>query len=234
MDTPSPPAPPRPPPRPAPAKAARAEPAPAPAKPAPLPKPQPRPADLNLDALASSLARSAPARRPARELDLGAIASSLPRAKPAKVARNDLDLGALTASLPAGSRHAAAQRGAARTAAAPTVRPAAPPNLTGDELGALRDKWSRLWRPNCEAEGASRIVIRVALRLSASGYLVGSPEVVGQSGEGVNEAVIDAAAQRAKAAVRAGEPYTEIPREKLAALPPITARFNGKEACSAR
>jgi hypothetical protein len=106
--------------------------------------------------------------------------------------------------------------------------------LTGDELGALRDKLVRLWNPNCGVEGAARVVLRVEMRLSPDGRLAAAPRVVSRTAEGASDDVIDASAQRALSAVRAGEPYDELPKDRYFAWKDIIVRFNAREACSGR
>jgi hypothetical protein len=85
-----------------------------------------------------------------------------------------------------------------------------------------------LWNPNCEVEGAGGVQVRVEMKLSPTGFLIGQPALVSQAGSGVDASVVQASAQRALSAVKQGEPSTEIPRD---GPHDIILRFNAKQAC---
>ena len=86
----------------------------------------------------------------------------------------------------------------------------------------------RLWHPNCGIEGATGVVVKVRIRLDADHNLVGSPTVLSKSSSGADQAVVDAAAQRARTAVAQGAPYTELPAD---APKDIVLNFNARQAC---
>lgn len=175
-------------------------PTPVPAPPTPAP---PKPPALDLDALASRLPK--PKQQP--RLDLNALASRLPR------------------------QAANAPRGPAlRPETAPEARQAAgaAQGLSADEASLLAAKLNRLWNPNCGAEGAAGIVVKVNIRLTQTGGLASPPALVGpQSGDPVWQA----AAQRALNAAARGAPYDELPRERFAVWKDINVNFDGREAC---
>lgn len=189
---------------------------PTPPAPVPKPAPSPTPKPLDLDALAKPL----PKRQPA--LDLNALAKPLPKPRPA------LDLNALAANTP--RRPANAQRGAARPETAVEARTAlgAGQGLSADEASLLAAKLNRLWNPNCGAEGAADVLVKVNMRLTQGGGLAAPPTVVGPQS---NNPVWQAAAQRALSAVARGAPYDELPRDRYAVWKDINFNFDGRQAC---
>ena len=227
---------PEPTPRPTPPKPTPPRPTPKPSPPKPVPKPEPKPQpQLNLD----SLAKPTP-RHEARPLDLSALTKSQARKS------QDLDLAALASSpgksharsssldlsalADAPSGHRASTRGPARAETDRTARQAAgaATALDANALGALTEKVIRLWHPNCGIEGATGVVVKVRIRLDADHNLVGSPTVLSKSSSGADQAVVDAAAQRARTAVAQGAPYTELPAD---APKDIVLNFNARQAC---
>jgi protein TonB len=204
--TPAPPAPPPPP-----------KPTPAPPKPTP---PAPAPAPLDLDALASKL----PKTKPQPKLDLSALASKLPPQKQ----QPKLDLATLAASRPA--RPGNAPRGPLRPELAVESRTAlgAAQGLSADEASLLASKLNRLWHPNCGAEGANELQVKVNIRLTPTGGLASPPVLVGAQ---QNSPLWQAAAQRALSAVAQGAPYDELPRDRYAVWKDINFNFNGRQAC---
>jgi hypothetical protein len=189
-------------------------PVPAPPTPAPAPpKPQPK---LDLNALSKPKTPT---------LDLDALASKLPKPK----AQPKLDLNALASRLP---RQAAnAPKGPAlRPETAPEARQALGPaqGLTADEANLLAAKLNRLWNPNCGAEGAGAIVVKVNIRLTPVGELAAPPQLVGPQS---NDPVWQAAARRALTAAARGAPYSELPRDRYAVWKDVNVNFNGREAC---
>jgi len=204
------------------------EPAPAPPQPAPVPKPTPpKPAPepkLDLDALAKKVPKAKP--KPQPKLDLDALA----RQKPDPKAQARLDLDALASRLP---RPASGRRGETRAEQAPQSRDAvgAAQGLTADEASLLASKLNRLWNPNCAAEGASGVQVRVNIRLTQTGALAASPRLIGgQPGDPVWQA----AAQRALTAVARGAPYDELPPDRYQVWKDINFNFNGRQACGGR
>ncbi|HTK33749.1 MAG TPA: energy transducer TonB [Caulobacteraceae bacterium] len=203
-----------PPPEPAPPPPA---PTPAPPKPAPVPPPPaPAPTPLDLDALASKLKTKPPSK-----LDLTALASKLPQKTQPK-----LDLNALAKP----QRPANASRGTLRPELAVQSRTAAgaAQGLTSDEASLLAAKLNRLWNPNCGAEGAADVQVKVNIRLGPTGALASPPAVVGPQS---NNPVWQAAAQRALTAVARGAPYDELPRDRYAIWKDINFNFNARQAC---
>jgi outer membrane biosynthesis protein TonB len=142
-------------------------------------------------------------------------------------AASDLDLNALAASSAARAR---APKGPARLETDLLARLAAGKAvaLSGDAMNALQAKLNRLWNPNCEVEGGAGVQVKVELKLTPAGYLIGQPALVSRAGSGVSAAVIQASVQRALSAVRQGEPYTEIPRD---GPHDIDVNFNARQAC---
>jgi protein TonB len=213
---------------PAPEEAATPEPAPeptpeppAPEPPAPTPAPTPpRPAPPPPPPKAAATPRPQP---PA--LDLDALASRLPRTQP-QPRQPTLDLNALASRMP----RTAAPRGDARPETATEARPAvgAAQGLTADEASLLAAKLIRLWRPNCVAEGAADIQVRVNIQLTPTGELAAPPRIIGAQS---NNPLWSAAAQRALSAVRQGEPYDELPRARYAQWKDINFNFNARQAC---
>ena len=178
--------------------------------PAPPPPPEPTPAP-------PTPAPTPP--RPAPALDLNALAKALPKTQPRR--QPTLDLNRLAA--PQARRDAAAQ---AETA--PQARPAvgAAQGLSADEGSLIAAKLIRLWRPNCVAEGGANIQVRVNIQLTPTGDLSAAPRIVGAQ---QNNALWQAAAQRALSAVRQGEPYDELPRTNRPRE--FEINFNARQAC---
>jgi outer membrane biosynthesis protein TonB len=209
--TPAPPPPaPAPKPVPKPTPTPKPQPAPKPVpKPTPAPPPQPpkaKPQTLNLDQLAAAKTKNLHSSAPSSSLDLTALAAS-PRG-----ARSNSPKGPARAETDFLARLAVGKATA----------------LSGDAMSALQSKLNRLWNPNCEVEGGGGVQVRVEMKLSPTGYLIGSPSLVNEAGSGIGQAIIDASAQRALSAVKQGEPYTEIPRD---GPHDIILKFNAKQAC---
>jgi outer membrane biosynthesis protein TonB len=222
---------------PKPAPAPKPEPAPVP-KPEPAPKPKPPtkpvekpPHDLDLSALSKT------ARKPVKAtLDLSSLSkshadaaldlSALTSAHHARSASSSLDLSALSA----GGQRSSAAKGAARAETARNARTAvgAATALTGDQVGALRDKLIKLWNLNCSIPGASGVNIKVELRLTPDRQLAGPPRITGKTAGGASDAVVDAASRRALAAVSQGAPYTELPKGQPLDFNLV---FDAKQAC---
>ncbi|OYX34013.1 MAG: hypothetical protein B7Y99_06450 [Caulobacterales bacterium 32-69-10] len=193
-----------------------AAPTPVPAPPAPKPPPTPAPPTPK---------PPTPAPKPKPTLDLDALASKVPKAKP----QPKLDLNALASRLP---RQAAnARRGPElRAETAPQARQAlgAAQGLTADEASLLASKLNRLWNPNCGAEGAASVVVKVNIQLTPTGELASRPQLVGAQS---NDPVWQAAAQRALNAAGRGAPYDELPRDRYAVWKDINVNFDGRQAC---
>lgn len=211
-EPPKPPPPPQPQPEPKPAPPQHAPPKPVAPAPSPKPSPTPKTQSLDLNALTSSLDKSAKSQ-----------------AKP-KTAKESLDLNALTSSLDAPSKPQAATRGPARNETALTARndPGAAA-ATNDAAQAVGARLNRIWNKSCGVEGFRDLVITVRFHLSIDGQLVGQPEIV--SGQQPGNSVWVAAADRARRAVNQAAPFTELPRQTYGQWKTFTAIFDGKTAC---
>ena len=83
--------------------------------------------------------------------------------------------------------------------------------MSGSELGALKDRLNRLWNPNCQIQGAGRDIIKVHVRLTVQGLLIGQPELVDKARiEGSGDPILIAAANRALSAAGRAQPYTDV------------------------
>jgi outer membrane biosynthesis protein TonB len=198
-------------------------PEPTPAAPTPVPAPPPpKPAPPTPPTPAPTPAPAPPKPAP---LDLDALASKLPKPK----APPKLDLNALASRLP--KQAANAPKGPAlRAETAPQARQAlgAAQGLTADEASLLASKLNRLWNPNCGAEGAAGIVVKVNIQLTPAGGLAAQPALVGAQN---SDPVWQAAAQRALNAAARGAPYDELPRDRYAVWKDINVNFDGRQAC---
>jgi outer membrane biosynthesis protein TonB len=184
----------------------------APPKPAPQPKPTP--------------AKQAPASKP----------SPAAKASPAK----DNFFEQTTAAI-AGSTQRASTRASAgepgpnrpRTDTVAQQGQGADDKMSGSELGALKEKLGRLWNPNCQVEGARGIVVRVHVRLTAQGYVIGQPELVDR--DKINSSgnpILIAAATRALSAVGRGQPYADVLNpEHYAAWKDMILKFDARDQC---
>jgi protein TonB len=212
---------------PEPQEALSPEPEPSTLPPAPEAEPTPTPPTKALPT-PNPPTKAAPQRpAPPPTLDLDALASRLPQPKQ-RPREQALDLNQLASRLPAARANAA--RGAARPETATEARPAAgaAQGLTADEASLLAAKLIRLWRPNCVAEGAADIQVRVNIQLTPTGQLSAPPRIIGAQR---NDPLWAASAQRALTAVRQGEPYDELPRARYDQWKDINFNFNARQAC---
>ena len=172
-----------------------------PEPPAPAPTPQPTPPPKK----SLTPAKPTPAKKSEPTLDLDALSDSLakttkPKAKPRPPAP------------------------AAKTGGATTTGPLSA--ASGVALNSLVGQLQRMWNPNCGVEGADQIVVSVQFTVSESGRVSDGPRLVKRTSA---DPVWRAAAARATAAVRAAEPYDELPKELY--NQPITVNFRGDLAC---
>jgi periplasmic protein TonB len=197
------PAPPAPPPKPA-----------APPKPAPQPKPTP--------------AKQAPALKPA------------PAPAKANAAKQDLDLDALVASLSTSTHRASARASAGdpgpnrlRTDTTAQQGKGSDDKMSGSELGALTEKLGRLWNPNCQVEGAHGIIVRVHVRLTPQGYVVGQPELAdGVNVNSISDPIQAAASRRALSAAGRAQPYSDVLKpEHYAVWKDMILKFDARNLC---
>jgi hypothetical protein len=89
----------------------------------------------------------------------------------------------------------------------------------------LGQRLQRLWRPNCGADGALAVNVRVRFRLS-EGRIQGAPELVGGPSD---DGLVRAAQERALAAVRSAAPYDWLPEELQNG--DFQPSFNADQAC---
>ena len=194
------------PPLPAPAPMPKALPEP---RPQPAPRPSPRAAPVPAPRTAASpAARPRAVPRPAPAPSPSARPSSRPGAS--RIGSNFLP--------PAPAAQAS---GASRNPPAAAIGPAV--------RSAIGQAISRQLKPHWVApQGAEAelLVTIVRFRLDRDGSLIGSPEVVGQSGEtAANRAQVQRHAEQAIRAVRLAAPF-DLPEEYYAAWQTVTSRFD--------
>ena len=105
----------------------------------------------------------------------------------------------------------------------------------GRGLGAIQGVASRLnrtWNPNCGVEGGDQIQIRVRLSLTPEGTVTAMKLLDGVSSSGSD--LTSVAADRALRAVRAAEPFSELPPDSYDHWRTFTVRFNAETACRGR
>jgi protein TonB len=214
--TPAPPMPPPPKPQPKPTPEPP-KPAPPPPKPTPVPtpkptpqppKPKPKEQSLDLNALSSSLDKSA---------------KTAPKAKPTK---ESFDLNALASSLDKSSKPQASTRGPARNETALTARNTTGTQATTDLIGAISGRIIRLWHPDCGGIGARDVTVDIRVVLGPDGSLQ-SATPAGGTGP---SAVLQAAKDRAQLAVGQAAPY-QLPRQTYNEWRSFTVHFDAKQIC---
>jgi len=87
----------------------------------------------------------------------------------------------------------------------------------------LVDKMKRCWRTSLDARDPERLRVRVRFRLDRSGVLQGQPELLTPVSPADRELLV--AAERAKSAVRACAPYSELPSDLYAIWDEVTLNF---------
>jgi len=206
-----------------------------PAPPTPQPTPQP-PAPAPTPAPKAPAPTATPAPTPKAAAPTPAPKAATPAAKapaPKQPAREQgLDLSALEASLSkmtksSGARPSSAPKGPSRAETATQARPDLGTGSAAAALSGLTDELQRRWNPNCDVEGGRDVQVRVTFTLGAGGQVVG--EVNAQI-RGAQNAVSQAAADRATRAVYAASPFRSLPREFYGDR--IAVNFNAREACS--
>jgi outer membrane biosynthesis protein TonB len=159
--------------------------------------------------------------------------AAAPAKTPAKPVEKSFDLDALSASLKAPARNApqrpsAAPKGPTRAETAPVARQTVGTGLAaGAAMQGLAEELQRRWNPNCDVEGGRDVQVRVAFVIGAGGQVMG--DVTSQI-RGAQNAVSQAAADRAVRAVYAAAPFRNLPREFYGDK--IAVNFNAREACS--
>jgi outer membrane biosynthesis protein TonB len=177
-----------------------------PRPPEPAPQPKPKPETLNLDQLAAMSKSAKPAAR-SQSLNLEALAGGAPKTRSNAArgpARQETDF---LARLAVGKASA----------------------LSGDAMSALQAKLNRLWNPNCGAESGTNVQIRINIKLATDGSLLQNPTLLSKTSSGASADVVAESARRALAAVRAGAPYAELPKDGPHDL---NLNFNAKRACA--
>ena len=143
-----------------------------------------------------------------------------------------LDLDALASSIrtkASGKPASGARRGPPHPELAAQARPAVgqASALAASALSNLSADLARRWNPNCEVEGGANVDIRVAMKLDKAGNVVGGLDVAGQTS---SDPVVKAASDRAVRAIRAAEPFQNLPAELYGER--IIIRFNARSACA--
>ena len=211
---------------PEPVESAPAEPAPVtPAPPAPPVQAAPsKPAQAK-----AAPPKPGPAAKPA--------AAAAPSAKPDK---SDLDLEALMASIRAtvkpSAKAVSGVRGPTRPRADVQVQQGhgADTSMSASETAGLVSKLMKLWNPNCQVEGAASVKVKVHMRLTRSGNLIGAPDLPDLGDVSDRSDVVAAAARRAVSAVNRGQPYTELNPDHYDGWKDLNVNFDGASACAAR
>jgi outer membrane biosynthesis protein TonB len=180
------------------------------------PEPQPTPTPPTPAPKATKPVEKTPAVKPA------------PPTKPEK----GLDLDALSASVskmvrPSAAKPSSAAKGPARPETAPVARQTLGAGASAAALTGLTDELQRRWNPNCNVEGGRDVQVRVAFTIGTGGQVVGD---VASQIKGAQNAVAQAAAERAVRAVYAAAPFRNLPREFYGDK--IAVNFNAREACS--
>jgi protein TonB len=178
------------------------EPIPAP-QPTPPPKPTPKPAEKP---------KPTPASKPVKqaELNFDDLEKRLRKAGGGQTA-------------PSGGR-----QGPPKPATSPTPRPDGKgKGINASSIAGLVDELQRRWNPNCEVEGGSRVKLTVQIRVAPSGQLLEPPKIVrGLS----DDAMVQAAATRARLAVSSSVPFRNLPEEYYGEA--LNLNFDAQKACS--
>lgn len=185
-------------------------PKPTPAPPKPAPKETPAPPDKNgmkkpqPDAKAKP-AKAAPPAKPA--LDLSNLAAQM-AAQAAK---------SRTRTPAQANTHAT--NGNSNTGSAPADAG------TQTALTALTERLRHLWTTSCDVPGFNTVHPDIRFMISPNGRVVQGPDWTNPR----NDSVWEAAASRAKSAVKRGELYDDLPKELYNR--PLVITFDGQKAC---
>ena len=180
----------------------------------------------------SKLAPPVPTPRPAPTMTTPVPAAAPVKPAPPAQPQKTLDLDALSASVsrmvrPAPARPSSAAKGPPHPETSTLARPALGAGLSAAAMSGLTEELQRRWNPNCEVEGGKEVQVRVSFVIGAGGQVVGD---VGSQIKGAQNAVAQAAAERAVRAVYAAAPFRTLPREFYGDR--IAVNFNAREACS--
>ena len=210
------------------------KPAPPTPPPPPQPKPEPKPAPPRPTPPKPEVAPT-PTPKPApkpktQSLDLNALSSSLDKSantKSQSKTKSSLDLSALTSDLDKSAKPQASQRGPERFATALTARNDPGGQQTSNMIGAIvSGRIIPRWHPDCGAIGAGNVTVDVKVDLGPDGSLQNA-QAVGGTGPA---AILAAAKTRAVLAVGQAAPF-ELPRETYNQWRSFIARFNAKDVC---
>ncbi len=187
------------------------EPKPVPLPKPPEPKPVPKPADQAppdkngvKKPVPPEKAKPAPAK-PALDLDSLAQAAAAPSKAP-------------TRTLPQANTH--------RTTGISSVgQGPSDAGVVDAALNALTSKLGHIWAPNCDVPGGNKVDLHLLFVISPGGRVVSGPQWLNPK----NDPVWEAAATRAKAAVKQGELYDNLPAG--AYNKPLDIEFDAKTVC---
>ncbi len=116
--------------------------------------------------------------------------------------------------------------GAPLAAEAQNTRGTAPADAGArTDIGTIVRGISQRWTPNCGLPGSDQVVVDIRFMIAADGRISKGPEWLNPR----NDPLWEASASRAIGAVKAGEPYTNLP----AAIynRPIEITFDAARAC---
>ena len=92
-------------------------------------------------------------------------------------------------------------------------------------LTELTRRLARLWNPNCDVQNGNRVDVVILFTLSSNGRVIQGPDWSNAN----EDAVWIAGANRAKAAVMQGQPFTGLP-DALYNYP-LAIEFDARKAC---
>lgn len=177
------------------------------APPPPVPKPVPTPTPVKPKPTVTPKPRPAPPK-PSPSLNLDDLASD-----PTLTARKRTPRPAPPkADVPAARPGGAQVRG--------TLSPAG----IRDAMAAIEQQIIPNWTLNCTASDLDSVKPVIRFRLNGQGVLVGDPQQV--------SGVVNAETRRALAAVKASDPFSNVPEELVGK--PLQIRFDAAKACRAR
>ncbi len=194
----------------------------------PTPEPQPVPAPkMPVPTPQKEVVKPAPkaAPTPPDKTGMKAPQPQKPKAEP----KPALDLDNLAAQMAA-----QAAKSKTRTPAQASTRPTngnstsggAPADAgTQTAITALTQRLQRLWNPSCDVPGFNTVHPDIRFSISPNGRVVQGPDWTNPR----NDPIWEAAASRAKSAVKRGELYDDLPKELFNR--PLVITFDGHSAC---
>lgn len=191
------------------------EPKPVPAPKPPEPKPTPKPADKAppdkngmkkpVPPTPEKPEKKTPPAKPALDLDALAQTAAAPSKAPAR-------------TLAQANTHKT--NGASNNGSGP-----ADAGTVDQALTALTAKLVRLWSPNCDVPGGNKVDLHLLFVISPNGRVISGPDWANSN----SDPVWEAAANRAKAAVKRGELYDDLPGGVY--NHPLDIEFDARTAC---